>query len=64
MRELREGPGLDSLRREARHRGERGFAGVLRRARDLEHDRGASVAGAHHVGERAADVHSNSILAS
>ena len=57
VRELGEGPGLDSLRGEALDRRERGLAGVRRRARHLEHDGRAPVAHAHHVGERAPHVH-------
>ena len=57
VRELGEGPGLDSLRREALDGRERGLAGVRRRARHLEHDGRAPVAHAHHVRERAPHVH-------
>ena len=64
VRELREGAGLDPLRRKARDGRERGLAGVRGRARHLEHERWAAIAHAHHVGKGAADVHADPVSGS
>ena len=65
VRKLCDGAGLDALLlRQPFHRRDGRVAGVRGGARNLEHDRRPSLALAHHIGERAAHIHTNTTTCS